>query len=66
MTEMLIDTDATATKTTLGIAYHNVAAEYEFLGRFDLATKFYDKGYVHCLNELGEDHDLTINLFNNM
>jgi hypothetical protein len=64
--DMIIDTEAISTKTTLGIAYHNVATEYEFLGRHGVATKLYDRGYMHCLGELGEEHNLTMSMFNCM
>ena len=66
LTDMIIDLSALSSKTTLGIAYHNVATEYEHLKRFPMAVKYFEKGYNHCLNDLGQGHNLTIALWNNL
>ncbi|CAG9316232.1 unnamed protein product [Blepharisma stoltei] len=48
----------------LGIAYHNVGVEYEFLNQMTDALDCYKKGYDLCRENIGENHEITKKLKN--
>ena len=52
--------------TTLIIAYYNMGIEFEYIKQFNLAVQSFSKGYQISLKELGNDHQLTQNLYKNM
>jgi len=48
----------------LGIAYHNVGVEYEFLKKFDQSLQSYRKGVEVAERFLGPDHAVAVTLRN--
>ena len=50
----------------LGIAYHNVGVEQEFLKRFELSIQSYKKGVEITERYLGEGHGIVITLKNSL
>ncbi|GLD96583.1 hypothetical protein PINS_up005266 [Pythium insidiosum] len=50
----------------LGIAYHNVGVEHEFLKCFDLSLQSYKKGVELTSRVLGDSHGIVITLQNSM
>ncbi|TMW55557.1 hypothetical protein Poli38472_010439 [Pythium oligandrum] len=50
----------------LGIAYHNVGVEHEFLKCWDLSVQSYKKGVEITSRHLGESHGIVITLQNSL
>ena len=48
----------------LGIAYHNIGVEQEFLKKFDQSLSSYRKGVEVSERYLGPDHSITVTLRN--